>query len=64
MWGRRPGASGAGWAGTWEVPVSVLGPLLDLFEQGAANGTTVREIVAKGPVELAELFVRNYSESQ
>jgi DNA-binding ferritin-like protein (Dps family) len=44
--------------------VSVLGPLLDLFEQGAANGTTVREIVAKGPVELAELFVRNYSESQ
>jgi DNA-binding ferritin-like protein (Dps family) len=47
-----------------DVLVSMLGDLLDLFEQGAASGTPVRELVGEDPVEFAEMFVRNYSEGQ
>jgi len=36
--------------------------LADLFEQAAADGTPIREIVGKDPVEFAEAFARNYSE--
>ena len=36
--------------------------LLDLFEQGAADGTPVSAIVGEDPVEFAEEFARNYSE--
>ena len=36
--------------------------LADLFEQAAADGTPVREIVGEDPVEFAEAFARNYSE--
>jgi DNA-binding ferritin-like protein (Dps family) len=38
--------------------------LIDLFEQGAANGTPVREIVGEDPVEFIETFVRNYPKGQ
>jgi DNA-binding ferritin-like protein (Dps family) len=38
--------------------------LIDLFEQGAANGTPVREIVGEDPVEFVEEFVRNYPKGQ
>ena len=34
--------------------------LADLFEQAAADGTPVREIVGEDPVEFAEAFLRNY----
>jgi DNA-binding ferritin-like protein (Dps family) len=34
--------------------------LLDLFEQSAANGTPIREIVGEDPVEFLKTFVRNY----
>src|SRR6202140_3435253 len=34
--------------------------LVDLFEQSAANGTPIREIVGEDPVEFLEAFVRNY----
>ncbi len=38
--------------------------LVDLFEQSAANGTPIREIVGEDPVEFVEAFVRNYPEGQ
>lgn len=39
---------------------SLFEDLIDLFEQGAANGTAVRDIVGEDPVEFVEAFVRNY----
>jgi len=44
--------------------VSMLEDLADLFEQAAANGTPIREIVGDDPVEFAETFLKNYSEGQ
>src|ERR1019366_2092986 len=52
-----PGADGAGAASMFE-------DLLDLFEQSAANGTPIREIVGEDPVEFLEAFVRNYPDGQ
>ena len=40
--------------------LSMLDDLADLFEQAAADGTPVREIVGEDPVEFAEAFLRNY----
>jgi DNA-binding ferritin-like protein (Dps family) len=40
--------------------LSMLDDLADLFEQGAADGTSVRDIVGEDPVEFIETFVRNY----
>jgi DNA-binding ferritin-like protein (Dps family) len=42
--------------------LSMLEDLADLFEQSAANGTPIREIVGENPVEFAEAFQRNYPE--
>jgi DNA-binding ferritin-like protein (Dps family) len=39
---------------------SVLEDLADLFEQAAADGTPIREIVGDDPVEFVEAFGRNY----
>jgi DNA-binding ferritin-like protein (Dps family) len=50
--------------GTSEGGLAMLEDLADLFEQGAANGTAVREIVGEDPVEFAEAFLRNYPEGQ
>ena len=36
--------------------------LADLFEQAAADGTPIRELVGKDPVEFAEAFAQNYTE--
>jgi DNA-binding ferritin-like protein (Dps family) len=47
-----------------DVLVSMMEDLIDLFEQGAANGTPVRDIVGEDPVEFAETFLANYSEGQ
>jgi DNA-binding ferritin-like protein (Dps family) len=44
--------------------VSMLEDLADLFEQSAADGTPIREIVGENPVEFAETFLQNYSEGQ
>jgi DNA-binding ferritin-like protein (Dps family) len=44
--------------------LQMLEDLADLFEQSAANGTPVREIVGEDPVEFAEAFLRNYPEGQ
>src|SRR5262249_20262205 len=48
---------GAGWA-------EMLEDLADFFEQGAANGTPIRELVGDDPVEFVEAFVQNYPEGQ
>ena len=50
--------------GTAEGGVSMLEDLADLFEQAAASGTPVREIVGEDPVEFADAFLRNYPEGQ
>lgn len=48
---------GAGWA-------EQLEDLADLFEQAAADGTPIREIVGEDPGEFVEAFVQNYPEGQ
>jgi DNA-binding ferritin-like protein (Dps family) len=48
---------GAGWA-------EQLEDLADLFEQAAADGTRIREIVGEDPEEFVEAFVQNYPEGQ
>jgi DNA-binding ferritin-like protein (Dps family) len=50
--------------GTADGGLSMLEDLADLFEQGAANGTPIREIVGNDPVEFAEAFLRNYPQGQ
>ncbi len=47
-----------------DVLLSMLGDLAELFEQSAANGTPIREVVGEDPVEFAEEFLRNYAEGQ
>ena len=51
------GGDGTGWASMYE-------DLIELFEQSAASGTSVRDIVGDDPVEFVEAFVRNYPEGQ
>ncbi|MCX5380967.1 DUF1048 domain-containing protein [Streptomyces sp. NBC_00091] len=41
---------------------SMFEDLADLFEQAAANGTPIREIVGEDPVEFVDGFAQNYSE--
>ncbi|MER6006216.1 DUF1048 domain-containing protein [Nonomuraea angiospora] len=41
---------------------SMFEELADLFEQAAADGTPIREVVGKDPVDFVETFVQNYSE--
>lgn len=50
--------------GTGGGGTEIFQDLIDLFEQSAANGTPVREIVGEDPVEFAEAFVRNYPKGQ
>jgi DNA-binding ferritin-like protein (Dps family) len=38
----------------------MLEDLADLFEQGAADGTPLRDVVGEDPVEFAEAFLANY----
>jgi DNA-binding ferritin-like protein (Dps family) len=40
---------------------SMFEDLADLFEQAAADGTPIREIVGEDPVEFVEAFLQNYS---
>ena len=35
--------------------------LADLFQQSAADGTPIREIVGEDPMEFVEAFAQNYS---
>ncbi|WP_214319963.1 DUF1048 domain-containing protein [Nonomuraea sediminis] len=43
-----------------ESLLAMLDDLADLFEQSAADGTPIREVVGEDPVEFAEAFLRNY----
>jgi DNA-binding ferritin-like protein (Dps family) len=50
--------------GTGGGGTAIYEDLIDLFEQRAANGTPIREIVGEDPVEFIEAFVRNYPKGQ
>ena len=39
---------------------SLLEDVADLFEQAAADGTPIRDIVGEDPVEFVEELIRNY----
>ncbi|MFI5775382.1 DUF1048 domain-containing protein [Streptomyces sp. NPDC051658] len=41
---------------------SMFEDLADLFEQAAAHGSPIREIVGEDPVEFVDAFAQNYSE--
>jgi DNA-binding ferritin-like protein (Dps family) len=49
---------------TTESGLSMLEGLAGLFEQGAASGTPVREIVGADPVKFAEAFISKYPDGQ
>jgi DNA-binding ferritin-like protein (Dps family) len=69
---RLPGSYRTAAAGLWRYTtylggmgdgdsiLTMLDDLADLFEQGAANGMPIRDIVGEDPVEFAEAFLRNY----
>ena len=40
--------------------LTMLDDLAGLFEQGAAEGTPIRDIIGSDPVEFADTFLRNY----
>jgi DNA-binding ferritin-like protein (Dps family) len=44
-----------------ELAVRMLEDLVELFEQSAANGTPIRDVVGDDPVEFAETFLANYA---
>ncbi|MFB7495278.1 DUF1048 domain-containing protein [Streptomyces sp. NPDC056161] len=44
-----------------ESATSAFEDLADLFEQAAADGTSIREIVGDDPVEFVETFAQNYT---
>lgn len=48
--------------GTGDSVQAMLDDLADLFEQSAANGTRVRDIVGDDPSEFVDQFLRNYPE--
>jgi DNA-binding ferritin-like protein (Dps family) len=41
---------------------AIYADLIDLFEQSAANGTPIREVVGDDPVAFIEAFIQNYPE--
>jgi DNA-binding ferritin-like protein (Dps family) len=43
-----------------DAAASMFEDLADLFEQAAADGTPIHEIVGEDPVEFAEEFAQNY----
>ena len=47
-----------------EVLVTMIGDLVDLFEQSAADDVSDRRAVGEDPVEFAETFMRNYAGGQ
>ena len=47
-----------------DILLAMLEDLADLFEQSAADGTPIREIVGEDPVEFAETFIKNYADGQ
>lgn len=52
----------AGGIAKGDVAVRMYGDLADLFEQAAADGTPIRDLVGDDPVEFVETFIANYSD--
>ncbi len=52
----------AGGIAKGDVLVRMHGDLVDLFEQSAANGIPIRQIVGDDPVGFVDTFVANYSD--
>jgi DNA-binding ferritin-like protein (Dps family) len=50
--------------GTGGEGTGLYADLIDLFEQAAANSTSVRDLVGDEPAEFVEAFVRNYPKGQ
>jgi DNA-binding ferritin-like protein (Dps family) len=50
--------------GDADTAATMFEDLAELFEQGAANGTPIRQIVGEEPVEFVETFLRNYPTGQ
>lgn len=46
------------------VILTMLDDLIDLFEQAAADGTSIRALVGADPIAFVEDFLRNYTEGQ
>lgn len=44
--------------------VRMTDDLIDLFEQSAADGTPIRDVLGEDPIEFVETFMQNYSEGQ
>jgi DNA-binding ferritin-like protein (Dps family) len=44
--------------------VTMYEDLVDLFEQSAASGIPVRDVVGEDPVDFVEAFVANYPQGQ
>lgn len=53
----------AGGIAKGDVVVRMYADLVDLFEESAADGTPIRQIVGDDPVEFVENFVANYSDA-
>jgi len=54
----------AGMIANGEIMGVMLEDLADLFEQSAADGIPVRDIVGDDPVEFADTFLKNYADGQ
>ena len=52
----------AGGVADGETATRMLEDLADLFEQSAADGSSVRDVVGDDPVEFVETFISNYAE--
>jgi DNA-binding ferritin-like protein (Dps family) len=50
--------------GTGGDSTAIYGDLVDLFEQSAADGTPIREVVGDDPVEFIQTLVANYPKGQ
>ncbi|QIM16594.1 DUF1048 domain-containing protein [Leucobacter insecticola] len=47
-----------------DILMQMMEDLLDLFEQAAADSTSIRNIVGDDPVEFAEDFLLNYEDGR
>lgn len=47
-------------SGKGDSLLPLIEDLVDLFEQSAADGTRIQDVVGDDPVEFAETFIRNY----
>lgn len=54
----------AGGVSKGDVLVRMLDDLATLFEESAANGIPIRDIVGEDPVEFVETFIANYADGQ